>query len=200
MAKFDTSRCMFDPEKFGSSVKIQSVYPETEYYTEFTKNHHNDIKVAILLSDDESPFLSIKDNRMKMIAIYDYLDMDRTTKKGKEKFDQIEGFHYGPIFDICAIYIEMQNNHDFSAWWALNRTFYDLSKVMSKPLREGEDETKYVTRKLSIQKQLDQIQEAMSGKEMALFGNSKMKMAVARSKMKRMRTYAEMHAMSNTVQ
>lgn len=199
MSKFDSSKCMFDPTKFGKGKKIQNVYPETEYFEEFTNSNHEDIQVAILLCDDESPFLGIKDSRVKLTAIYDFLKIERKTKTSKDKFDKIEQFTYGPVFDICAVYLEMQNNHDFSSWWSLNRTFYDLSKVMSKPLRDNEDEGKYVARKLSIQKQIDQIQEAMEEKELKLFGTGKMRMAVARSQLKRMRTYAERHAMDNQV-
>lgn len=198
-SNFDTSKCMFDPLKFGGSTRIEDVYPETQYYTEFTKSSEHDIKVAILLSDLESPFLAIKDHKMRLIAIYDFLKMDRKGKKGKHKFEEIESYLYMPVFEICSVYLEMQNNHDFSAWWALNRTFYDLNRVMSKPLKDGDNEDNYVKRKLSIQKQLDEIQEALEQKEMKLFGSAKMKMAVARAKMKRKRTYAEKYAMEHQV-
>jgi len=89
---------------------------------------------------------------------------------------------------------------DFSSWWGLCRTFYDLNRSLSKPLQEGENEDRYVSRKLSIQKQLDSIQETIAEKEIRLFGNSKMKMAVARAKLKKTRTYAEMYAQPNGVE
>ena len=190
---------MFDPSRFGGSTRIEDVYPETSMYTEFTKSSEYDIKVAILISDFDSPFLSIKDTKIRLNAIYDFLGMDRKSKKGKEKFDSIENYSFMPVFDICCVYLEMQNNHDFSAWWALSRTFYDLNRVMSKPLREGENEDNYVKRKLSIQKQVNSIQEELEAREVKLFGSAKMKMAVARSKMKRMRTYPEMFAQDNNV-
>src|SRR5690606_12242971 len=106
---------------------------------------------------------------------------------------------YVKVFEICSIYLEMQNNHDFSAWWALSRTFYDLNKVMSQSIKDNEDVDKYVSRKLRIQKQLDEIQAALEEKEVKLFGNAKLKMAVARSKMKRVVTYPEKYAMENQV-
>lgn len=199
MPKFDTSKCMFDPLKFGGSTRIEDVYPETSYYTEFTKSSEHDIKVAILICDVNSPFIPIKDMRMRLIAIYDFLGMDRTSKKAKEKFNNIEKYAYMPVFEICSIYLEMQNNHDFSAWWSLSRTFYDLNNVMSQPIKEHDDVDRYVTRKLKIQKQLDEIQDALEEKELRLFGNAKMKMAVARSKMKRVRTYAEKYSMDHQV-
>lgn len=198
-SKFDTSKCMFDPSRFGGSVRIGDIYPETEYYNEFKNSSEHDIKLAILISDLESPFISIKDTRMRLIAIYDYLDMDRKSKKGKEKFEEIERYSYMPVFDICSVYMEMQNNHDFSAWWSLSRTFYDLNRVMGQPMSQTDDVDKYVTRKLRIQKQLDEIQEALQDKESRLFGSAKSKMAIARAKMKRERTYAEKHAMDNQV-
>jgi hypothetical protein len=197
--KFDTSKCMFDPLKFGGSKRIEDIYPETSYYTEFTKSSEYDIKVAILICDVNSPFISIKDMRMRLIAIYDFLKMDRTSKAGAEKFKDIEAYKHTPVFEVCSLYLEMQNNHDFSAWWALSRTFYDLNRVMSTPMSNNEDVDRYVTRKLKIQKQLDEIQSALEEKEVRLFGSDKMKMASARAKMKRTRTYAEKYAMENQV-
>lgn len=191
--KFDTSECYFNPSRFGGDTKIQDVYPESSAYTEFL-SPEEDIKIAILLSDFKSPFLKIKDHKQKVQMIFKFLGINTKTGRYKKVLEDIEDFRDRSIYPLCAIYIQIQNNEEFSYWWNLSQLYYELMAEMGRPREQGESLDRNVNMKLKIQKQADEIKETLSDCSVNLFGTSEMKMAVARAKLEKTRTYPEMHA------
>lgn len=200
MLEFDTSKCTYDVAKISKHQKIIEVYPELSAYDEFmAAENDNEIKIAILLSDFESPFVKIKDVKQKTIAIFKYLEIPLTGSRMNDLFEKVVNYQHERIFAICASYLQIQNNHDFTHWWNLNQLYYSLMAEMGKPRGKEEDVSRYVDRNLKIQKQSEPIKNDLLKIEAELFSDSKMKMAIARSKITQKRNYAEMYADQNSV-
>ena len=196
MIEYDFSKCMYDISV--AEGKLLKVFPEFNAYEEFVAaQNDNEIKISICLSDAESPFLKIKDYRQKTVAIFDYLGIDPKEAKNKSLFDGIVSYTHQRIYAICSIYLQMQNEHDFTYWWNMNQLYYSLMNEMSKPRLKSEDINKYVSRKLAIQKQAEPIKNDLLNVESNIFSDSKMKAAIAKAKLKSVRTYAEMYSAVN---
>lgn len=198
--EFDTSKCLFDPSKFGGKKRIQDIYPETSAYEEFTGSFEDEIKIAILLSDFNSPFIKITEYKPKVTSIFDYLKLDRKDKKYEILFNHLVTFNELRIFSICALYIQIQNNDDFAYWWNLSQLFYSLMSEMGRPRDKETSVINDVNMKLKIQKQADEIKNTLRECTIDLFGSTEMKMAAARAKLNQTRTYAEMYAVENSVE
>jgi len=189
---YDFSKCMYDISTLAPGGLLKT-YPELNAYEEFVNTTRDEeIKIAICLCDINSPFLKIKDFRQKLTAIFEYLSL-----KDKVLFEEMFTYTNETITSICSVYMQMQNNHDFTYWWNTNQLYYSLMNEMGKPRGKEEDVTRYVDRKLKIQKQAEPIKNDLLNIEANLFSDSKMKMAIAKSKLTVIRTYAEMFAESN---
>lgn len=197
--EYDFSKCHYDISVVSSGGLLKS-YPELNAYEEFVAAHNdNEIKISICLTDENSPFLKVKEYKQKLIAIFEYFDMPLKNKKNNDLFNEILNYTNQRIFGMCGVYLQMQNNHNFTYWWNTNQLYYSLMNEMGKPMGKNEDVSKYVDRKLKIQKQAEPIKSDLQDIEADLFSDSKMKMAIAKSKLTKMRTYPEMHAEENTV-
>lgn len=197
-AEFDTSKCLFDPGKFGGGKRIQDIYPETSAYEEFNIDDQSLIKVAILLSDFNSPFHKIKDFKQLVVSVFNFLGINDDSHK--EILESIQSIRENDVFEICSVVMQLQNNHEFAYWWNLNQMYYSLMYDMGRPRKKGEASLNDVSKKLAIQKQADQILQDLKEKEADLFGTPEMKMAIAKSKLNKIRTYAEMYAEENSVE
>lgn len=200
MIEYDFSKCMYDISGDNGSGLLKR-FPELNAYEEFIAAHNdNEIKIAMCLTDNNSPFLKIKDYKQKVIAIFSYLEMNTKNTKTKQLFDEVMEYRHERTFAMCAIYLQMQNDHDFTYWWNMNQLYYSLMVEMGKPRGKDEDVGKFVTRKLSIQRQADPIKNDLLNVEANLFADSKMKAAIAQSKIKKLRTFPEMYADLNSVE
>lgn len=202
MVEYDFSLCMYDISVKGDLLKI---YPELNAYEEFVAAHNdNEIKIALLISDEGSPFLKVKDFKQKLLSIFDLLEISLKNDKGKQLFNEILNYANERIAAMCGLFLELQNNHDFTYWWNTNQLYYSLMSEMGKP-REKDKDGKlepikdYVDRKLKIQKQAEPIKSDLLNVEAELFSDSKMKASIAKAKIKKIRTYAEMFADENSV-
>lgn len=204
MADYDFSKCMYDitvPMPKG----MVAAYPELSSYEEITAAHNdNEIKISLMLTDAGSPFLKVKVLKEKLVAIFSYLDIPLKNAKNKLLFDSVLNYDNDRVFAMCGLFLQMQNNHEFTYWWNTNQLYYSLMTEMGKPrvkLQDGSQEeiTRYVDRKLKIQKQADPIKNDLLKIEAEIFSDSKMKMAIAKSKLRLTRTYPEMHADENSV-
>lgn len=197
--EYDFSKCHYNISVVSSGGLLKA-YPELNAFEEFVAAHNdNEIKIVVCLADENSPFLKIKEYKLKVIAIFDYLEMSLKNKKNEELFNEILLYTSDRIFAMCGAYLQMQNNHNFTYWWNTNQLYYSLMNEMGKPMGKNDNVSHYVDRKLKIQKQADPIKNDLEKIEAELFADSKMKMAIAKSKLTKLRTYAEMHAESNTV-
>lgn len=201
MSQLDFSKLVYDISKIPTGESVIDFFPELGAYTEFeSAKDDNEIKIAILLSDFESPFIKIKDIKQKSLAIFKYLNIELNSKVNKDLFEKVLNYQHERIFGICGSYLQIQNNHDFTHWWNLNQLYYSLMIEMGKPRETNEDVSRYVDRKLKIQKQSEPIKNDLLKVEAELFSDSKMKMAIAKSKITQIRTSAEKNAQINQVE
>lgn len=203
MSVLDFSNCMYDLSKVGKNERITEVFPELQNYDEIIKASDSEIRIAFALADFNSPVVRIKDITQRFKILFEYLDIDLKIVANKALFESLSEWTNVNIANVASAYLFMQNNHDFTHWWNLNQLFYSLMQEMGKPRQkidgELEDINKYVKRQLDIQKQSNPIKSELQGIEANLFSDAKMRMAVAKSKLTKIRTYSEMHAVENSV-
>lgn len=198
-SSYDFSKCMYDisgPVRGG----LLKAFPELSAYEEISNAHDdNEIKIALLITDEGSPFLKVKDLKQKLLAIFDYLEIALNNDRSKLLFNEVLNYTNERIAAMCGLFLQMQNNHDFTYWWNTNQLYYSLMNEMGKPKGKDEDVGKYVNRKLAIQKQAEPIKNDLMNIEANIFSDSKMKAAIAKSKLRLTRSYAEMFAEDNAV-
>lgn len=198
---FDLSKCLIDFSKIKPGQRMIEAFPELSAFPEFKLVQEDKwIKVAILLSDFDSPFLKIKDNELRLRAIYDYVEIGLKTQKNQEEFQEVLEYKHIIVIDCCSRYLQMQNNHDFASWWSSNLLYYELIKEKNAPKSPGDSIDVYTNRKLKIEDNLERILVRIKEKEAMLFKDSKMRMAIARSQVQKIKTYPEQMAEENTVE
>lgn len=199
MSKQNFEDLYFDVNKFGGKKTIQSAYPELLAYKDIIKITSDEWKVAILISDVGSPFVKIKDTKQKLDEIFKVLDIDPTSS---DLYYDFLNQRQSGVIDACTFLIEYQNNHEFSAWFELNRLYYELLRVISVPLNpEDVNYDKAFDRKMLLQVKLKTMQEDLRKYETNLFGTSSMKAAASyKSKKSRKLNWNEKYADNNQVE
>lgn len=191
MATFDLSPLLIDFSLAAAGEKVLDHFPELSAFPEFVNAFDNEVKIGILISDIESPFLKIKDNESRLKAIFEFLDIGLMTVKNKEFFNEILNYKHGRVIDVCCRYIQMQNNHDFASWWSLNIAFYELQKLSVETRKAGEDITKFVKGKTEISKDMDRISTMLKDYEARLFKDSKLKQKLVEQQLKKISFFPE---------
>lgn len=200
-ANYDFSRCMFDFTKCPPHVKLKDFFTQLSVYEEFNTPFDREIKIAICLSDFDSPFIRITESDLKLKSIFEFLEIGLATKANQEFYETIYNFSNNRIGGMCARYIQLQNNHDYSHWWTLNQLYYDLQKEATKPKEQSETIDRYVAKKLNIQKQMASFTKELKELEAGLFNDTKLKRAIVQAELeKKIRLYPEMLAMENQVE
>lgn len=200
MSKQNFENLQFDVTKFGGRVSIQDAYPELLPYKEYEHITSEEWKVAILMTDVGSSFVKIKDQSQKIQNIFDELKIDR--KKNEKLYDEAVNQKQSSVVDACSFLIEYQNNHEFAAWFQLNKIYYELLQVISKPLDiNSQNYDKEFDRRMILQAKLSTMQADLKKYETSLFGTAAMKAAAAfRSKKKMHINYNEKYAQENQVE
>lgn len=193
--KFDN--CLFDPTKIEKKKKVQETYPELLPYKEYHNCKNTDWQIGMCITDLSSPFIKIKDHKQRVDAVFDYFGFDKHKGDMSEDYSNIIGYKACGIIDVCTFMLEYQNNHDFAAWWIKNKSYYSLLEQISKPMQEGDREDNYWDRKFKNEDRASRLVGELKTLEANLFGSSAMKGAVARSKQKLERNYAEKYAVKN---
>lgn len=197
---YDFSKCMYDPSNTAHGDML-SLFPELSVYEEFqAAERDEEIKIVIMLADAESPFMKVKDTKQKVVGIFEYLELDISDERNSELFESVISYTNERIYPMCGVYLQMQNNHNFTYWWNTNQLYYALMNEMGKPRGKDEKAIDYVNRNLKIQKQAEPIKNDLLSIEATLFSDSKMKAAIAKSKLRLTRTYPEMYAEENQVE
>jgi hypothetical protein len=170
-------------------------YPELSAYPEFVNVHNdNEIKIAIAISDMQSPFLKIKDPRMRINAIFEYLDIGLKSTLNQEFFERVLNYTDKYVFPACGRYLQMLNNHDFAAWWSLNIAYYGLVQESIKPMKEGGDAKKHAMEAAALSNQMDTMATKLKTYESRLFPDAKMKQKIVDENLKKIEFYPEKYA------
>lgn len=196
--KYSFENCLFDPTVIVGKKKVQEIYPELLPYKEYEDCTNEDWKIGICLTDLGSPFVKIKDHKQRLDAVFDFFGIDRTKS---EEYKKVLLYKNCGIIDVCTFMLEYQNNHDFASWWIKNKSYYNLLRVIERPIVEGqENEDKYWERKFKNEDRASKVAQELKELETNLFGSAAMKSAIARSKQKLERNYNEKYADKNQVE
>lgn len=191
MAVFDLSPLLIDFTLVPAKVKIIDHFPELSTFPEFVDAHENEIKIAICISDIESPFLKIKDNESRLKAIFEFLEIGLMNTKTRELFNDVLNYRHARVIQACCRYIQLQNNHDFASWWSLNLAFYELQKQSVKTRGADEDVAKFVKGKTETSREMDRIATMLKDYEARLFKDVRLKQKLVEQELKKISYFPE---------
>lgn len=170
------SKMRYDVSKPGLLIRN---YPELEDFREF-KNPLDDelLKLAVLISDENSPFVKEKDYMRIVLSACDYLkitDNDFTKKLivggDSGKADKVRKFVH--------LLFTTENNWAYQSWYNFLYAYHESSLVIRTPLDPSE--SKYEERaknKQVLLKQLPSMQRDLISYEQQIFPNSIVKQIV----------------------
>ena len=194
----DTSKLFIDFTKCPKGTKLVNYFDELSAYSEFTKcGDEKYIKIAILSGDIESPFISIRDRKTMITAIFDYLEINTT--RNKKLLNDIIEFKDLIYANAWLKYLFIQNEVEFTDWQLANRDYeYFLSRSTET---QGKDETDkaYLIKRKDIRKTIADLGAEKKKLEARLFPDSKAAREAALLEGKnKIRLYAEMYAKEGT--
>ncbi|MCU0440734.1 MAG: hypothetical protein MUC49_22810 [Raineya sp.] len=199
MAKHNFENLYFDITKFGDKKKVYDVYPELLPFKNFHKISSLEWKIAVLFIDIGSPFVKINDVYQKTEEIFKYLELNKRTTHFKI-FEDIVNYKQSDIIDLFTFLIEYFNNHEFAAWFGKNKLYYELTRVIDKPLSQGENYDRELDRKLNLQAKQKAMLKDLKELETNLFGTTAMKADVAYKSKVRIHNWNEKFADENQVE
>lgn len=196
---FDLSKLYINFEECPSDTKLVDFFPELSAFSEFRNaQHDNEIKIAILTGDNESPFTRIKDRETMLNSIFDYLKIPLDTTPQKQFFKEILAYRHSRIKDCWIRYIQIIHDTDFTDWLMMQET-YNFLLFQSKIERKAdENEDKYLDRRLKIQTNIKKIGADLKALEIKLYPDSKAAREASLSENIKISLYAEKYAESNT--
>lgn len=202
MSKVNFENLYFDVTKFGGSTKIQDAYPELLPYKEVSKVSTEEWKVAILVTDVGSDFVKIKDPIQKIDEIFKTLGLDKKNKKNASIHKDFISQKNSNVITACTFLIEYHNNHEFAAWYGLNKLYYEVRRVIDEPLDpKSTNYDKDLDRKTKLQNSADGMLEKLKRYETDLFGSAAMKADAAYKSKRQMKTnWNEKYAQDNQVE
>jgi hypothetical protein len=196
---FDLSALYIDFSKCPKGTPLLTFFPELSAFPEYKKAENDDqIKIAILTADNESPFAKIKDRETMLTSIFEFLKIPIETKKQKEFFDQVMAYRHDIVLDCWIRYIQIIHDTDYTDWLMMQQTYNFLLEKSKVKQETGESEDKYLDRRLKIQKNLKQIGADMKELEIKLYPDSKAAREAALRENVKIVLYAEQYAESST--
>jgi len=192
ISNYNLSGLLIDFSVVPDRVRLIDHFVELSAYPEFVNVHNdNEIKIAILIADIESPFRKIKEPNMRLKALFEFLGIGLKTAAMQEFYNDVLNYRQKEVMEAACRYIQMLNNHDYSIWWTLNLSFYDLQKESVKQRKDDENVKAYVTAKVAITKEMDIIGEKLKTYEARIFGDVKLKQAIVNQELNKMSFFPE---------
>lgn len=189
--------------KFHESLpdkKLIEQFSELSAFPEFKKAlDDNEIKIAILMGDIDSPFIRIRNRETMLNSIFDYLEIPIKTKSEQEFFNQVLHYKHDRIIGCWVRYIQILHDTDWTDWTMAQQTYNFLLFESQKPEDSDDTPDKYLARRLKIQESIKKVGIEIKAIEAKLFPDSKSAREAALYENKLIVTYAEKYAEENTV-
>jgi len=196
---FDLTPLYIDFSKCEEGERLIDKFPELSAFPEFRAAlDDNEIKIAILTADNESPFARIKDREIMLNSVFDFLNIPRTTDLQKQFFHEVFMYRHDRVMDCWIRYIQIIHDTDYTNWLQMQQTYNFLLFESKKPKTDGENEDKYLDRRLKIQKSLKTIGEDLKALEIKLYPDSKAAREAALKENIKIQTIAEKYAEDST--
>lgn len=197
----DLSKCLIDISLCPKGENLIDYFIELSSFQEFKDATNDEISIAILTSDTDSPFLKTKDRDAMLRSIFNYLNLK--IEDNKEFFDQVFQYKHNKVTGCWARYLNMQHDIDFTEWLMTKQTYDFLMFEANRPKgdKEGEEESydKYLARRIKVQSELKKIGDQLKQIEIKIFPESKLARVIAMSESKKIKTYPEMYAQDRRV-
>jgi|GEM_PF-2675559 len=196
---YDFSKLYIPIHECPKGTKLVDHFNELSAFTEFTcTKNENIIKTAVLTADMESPFLKIKDRKTMIKSIFEYLGLSLEGKPTKKLYDDIVEYKDSHYLDCFGRYLMIYHDIDWTEYQSTKQTHDVLTMDSLRPREEGEDLAKFVDRKDKVRRMLKATGEELRRLEAKIFPDSKAAREIALNEAKKITTYAEKHAESNS--
>lgn len=181
------------------NVKLVDHFTELSPFEEFQKADSDDIiRIAICTADMESPFLKIKERKTMLRSVFDFLKINLDNEENKLTFEQIVAYKHQSYLDCFGRYLIIYHDLDWTEYMSTKQTHDIITMDSLSPKGELEDMAKFVDRKDKLRRMLKTTGEELRRLEAKIFPDSKAAREVALNEAKKIKTYAEQYAESNT--
>ena len=185
----DFSGLYLDFHKCPKDQSLCSFFPELNAFKEFTKaDSDDDIKVAILIGDPDSPFVRIKDRPTMVRAVLDHLKIPVETEEEKTYFDNIVNYRELSVAGCWIRYVQIMHNTLFTDWVMAQKTYNLVLFELNK------DEGIELNKRLTLQKELRTLGASLREIEGLVFLDSKAAQEAALLEVTKISLYAERYA------
>lgn len=197
MSSFDLSKLYIDFTLCPKDQRLVDYFPELGSFSEFTTVEDENIsKMAIATADMESPFLKIKDRQTMIRALFEFLNVDLATNQ--ELYAEIVNYKHSQYLDCFGRYLMIYHDIDWTEYQSTKQTHDILTMDSMRPMEDKEDLAKFVDRKDKVRRMLKATGEELRRLSAKIFPDSRAAREVAMNEAKKIITYAEKHAQSNT--
>lgn len=190
---YDLGKCYWDISTIEPGQQIRERFPELNDFPEFYECSEDQIKIAILLGDIDSPFVRIKDRETMVKAIFEYLNIDPNTNVAM--FEKIIDYKHPLVIGAWLRYVQILHETDFTDWLLVKRDYEFFISQTNSIKFEKESDISYYKRRNEARDRVRELGQDMRKIEAKLFPDSKAarEAALAENRMK-IRLYAEKHS------
>lgn len=168
---YDLSKLYIDFTQCPKGTKLVDYFSELSSFKEFVEASDIEIKIAILSTDIESPFIRIKERETMVRSIFNYLALDEA--KNKEMLKDIIGYK-NETFNLCWIrYIQMLHDTEFTDWLLAKRDYDFFLQKSNEPEKETDNPEKYLARRNNIRETVSALGKQVKAIEAKIFPDSK---------------------------
>jgi hypothetical protein len=196
---YDLSKCAIDFTKCPKGTPLLDFFPQLTAFEEF-RDCKDDvyIKIASASSDPDSPFVRIKDRELMLNSLFEFIEIPLKTEKDKKFFHEVLIYENDDVLECLSAYLRFCHDIDWTEYQTTKQT-YDVLVVESHRKRNSDENIDdYVDRRVKVQNHLKKIGTDLKNLEAKIFPDSRAARAINLMKSRRIITYAEKYAESNT--
>lgn len=189
MIEYDLSKLYISVEHDQEKGFVESK-PELSSFKEFKDAGDITSKIAILSGDIDSPFVRIKDRKIMIKSIFDYLGI-----KDKDFMNDVIEYRHLKYVDAWVKYLFILNEIEFTNWLLAKKDYEYFLFKSTQPQAEGEPDDKYLKKRNDYRKTISDLGDAVKSIEGKLFPDSKAAREAALSESrKKIKLYSEAYA------
>lgn len=158
----------------------------------------NEIKIAILAGDIDSPFIRIRDRETMLKSIFEFLNVPIKTQDQINFFNEVLYYKHNRVVGCWVRYIQILHDTDWTDWLMAQQTYNFLLFESQIAKDEKETSSQYLDRRLKIQANIKKIGAEVKAIEAKLFPDSKAAREAGLYELKLISTHAEKYAEENT--
>jgi len=191
----DLSNLYINFTEADPSKKLVEQYSELSAFPEFNNAiHDNEIKIAILQGDIDSPFIRIRDRETMLKSIFEFLSIPIKTQNQTEFFNEVLYYKHTRVTGCWVRYIQILHDTDWTDWVMAQQTYNFLLFESQIPKATDESNDKYLDRRLKIQTNIKKMGAEVKAIEAKLFPDSKAAREAGLYEQKLISTYAEKYS------